>query len=257
MQKLPITSVIIFMFGVIVLSACGAAASPKKTVTSGVARKDFVTGGLMYDKWWKATAKDVPAGDQPLWKSQTTSTITGEDTWRCKECHGWDYKGAEGVYGSGSHQTGFPGVLGASSKTDEELLAQLDGTTDPGHDFSPYLQDDQLKMLVAFLKKGMTDTAQYINTDKTVKGGDAEHGKQLFTETCQGCHGEDGKKHNFGSEAEPEYLGTVAADNPWEFWHKVSFGNPGILNMPSALESGWSSQDIADLLAFVQTLPGK
>ena len=103
----------------------------------------------------------------------------------------------------------------------------------------------------------MSDTASYINADKSVNGGDAAHGQELFSGVCQECHGEDGKTFNFGDESAPEYLGTIATDNPWEFWHKVSFGQPGVENMPSALDSGWSPQDITDLLAFVQTLPAE
>ena len=38
----------------------------------------------------------------------------GADTWRCKECHGWDYAGKDGAYGSGDHRTGIVGVLGTA-----------------------------------------------------------------------------------------------------------------------------------------------
>ena len=140
---------------------------------------------------------------------------------------------------------------------DEDLLAWLNGTKNPDHDFSPYMQETQLKMLVTFLKKGMTDTTQSINVDKTTNSGDTEHGKVLFTDVCEKCHGQDGKMLNFGDESAPEYLGTIATDNPWEFWHKVAFGQPGVELMPSGLDSGWGSQDYADLLLFVQSLPCK
>jgi thiosulfate dehydrogenase len=73
-------------------------------------------GGLLYDNWWAVTGADEPATDQPLWKTQTTNTRTGADTWRCKECHGWDYKGVEGAYGSGSHKTGFKGILASACR---------------------------------------------------------------------------------------------------------------------------------------------
>jgi mono/diheme cytochrome c family protein len=68
-------------------------------------------GGILYDMWWAVTGADEPTGDHPLWATQNTNTRTGPDTWRCKECHGWDYRGADGAYGSGSHFTGFVGVL--------------------------------------------------------------------------------------------------------------------------------------------------
>ena len=84
-------------------------------------------GGLLYDKWWKAAGVDEPSGDQALWATQETNTRDGADTWRCKECHGWDYQGADGAYGSGSHFTGFPGVLGTvGTLSSAELLAALE-----------------------------------------------------------------------------------------------------------------------------------
>ncbi|MDP2935907.1 MAG: hypothetical protein Q8O86_05400, partial [Dehalococcoidia bacterium] len=61
-------------------------------------------GGKLYDEWWEeAPGATEPKGDQPLWATQTTNTRKGTDTWRCKECHGWDYGGKDGAYGSGSH----------------------------------------------------------------------------------------------------------------------------------------------------------
>lgn len=212
-------------------------------------------GGRLYDKWWAALGLDAPAEDQPLWKTQTTNTRTGADTWRCKECHGWDYKGAEGAYGSGSHKTGFPGIFAAKDKSADELLAWLNGQANADHDFSAYFQDAQLKMLVAFVQQGLTDVSPYINADKTVNGDPAK-GKSLYDGACTVCHGDDGKALNFGDEAEPAFVGTIAADNPWEFWHKASVGQPGE-PMPAGLNFGWLAEEFANLLAYAQTLPQK
>lgn len=210
-------------------------------------------GGQMFDKWWKAAVVDPPEGDMPLWSQQDTNTRSGTDTWRCKECHGWDYLGVEGVYSSGSHSTGFPGIFAAKDKSAEEILAALTGQTNPDHDFSPYLDADRLEALVTFIQQGLIDKSQYINDDKSVNG-DADHGEQLYSTTCARCHGSDGTEINFGDEDSPEFVGTVAADNPWEFLNKGSFGQPGEA-MPAGLNMGWSWQDIADLAAYAQTLP--
>ena len=67
---------------------------------------DPIRGGLLYDKWWKPVGADAPEDDHPLWATQSTNERSGGDTWRCKECHGWDYQGADGAYGDGSHFTG-------------------------------------------------------------------------------------------------------------------------------------------------------
>src|SRR4030066_2383 len=85
-------------------------------------------GGKLYDTWWEVLGLEAPEGDQPLWASQTTNTRSGVDTWRCKECHGWDYSGAESAYGSGSHLTGFPGVRSSSGMPVAELLGILRGS---------------------------------------------------------------------------------------------------------------------------------
>ncbi len=207
-------------------------------------------GGVLYDKWWAALGVDAPEDDHPLWAIQSSNTRSGADTWRCKECHGWDYKGADGAYGSGSHFTGFTGVMGA-----EDIAGWLDGTANPDHDFSAFLGEEQIAMLTAFLQEGALDTSEFINDDKTVNG-DPVRGEELFNAACGRCHGDDGTEINFGDEAEPEYLGTIAGDNPWEFFHKASFGQPGE-HMPSGVNLGWSSQDIADVTAYAQSMPAE
>ena len=212
-------------------------------------------GGRLYDKWWEAIGADEPQGDHPLWSTQTTNARTGVDTWRCKECHGWDYKGKDGAYGSGSHFTGFKGVFAAREMSAEDLSAWLSGGKNPDHDFSGQLGEAQIGMLVAFIQSGTVDVSTYVNSDGTVNG-ESQHGAALYGPACARCHGADGKTLNFGTEIEPEYAGTVAADNPWEAFHKASVGQPGT-QMPAGLNFGWTLQDIADLVAYLQTLPVK
>jgi len=211
-------------------------------------------GGKLYDTWWEVLGLEAPEGDQPLWASQTTNTRSGVDTWRCKECHGWDYSGAEGAYGSGSHFTGFQGVLGASDMTAEEVAAWLDGSANPSHDFS-VMGEAGMQALVTFLREETYAASAYIGADKTAVG-DPAAGKSMWDGTCSICHGIDGRTMNFGSAEEPEFVGTIARDNPWEFIHKAAFGQPGA-PMPSGLRLGWSLDEIADLLAFAQTLPSQ
>jgi thiosulfate dehydrogenase len=210
-------------------------------------------GGLLYDKWWNALGVDAPDSDHPLWSTQSTNTRSGADTWRCKECHGWDYMGVDGAYGGGSHMTGFTGVYGAAGLSAEELTAWLDGSTKTEHDFSAYLDADAIAALVAFLQKGTVDMSTYINYDDKTAIGDADVGQTLYDGTCAACHGSDGTMLNFGDAADPEYLGDLGRGNPWETLHKAAFGHPGSM-MPSGLNLGWTWQDLADVLAYVQAL---
>lgn len=212
-------------------------------------------GGQLYDKWWTvASGATEPIEDQSLWSTQTTNTRSGSTTWRCKECHGWDYKGVDGAYSSGSHYTGFPGVFESMTKSATEILGILKGAENPDHDFSMVMDDDALLDLAKFIADGgVVDVSVYISPDKTITGADTDNGGELYDGTCAICHGSDGKTLDFGGG---EYVGTLANDNPWEILHKIRFGQPGTA-MPSSEDIGWSLQDAVDVLAYCQTLPGE
>jgi thiosulfate dehydrogenase len=210
-------------------------------------------GGRLYDKWWKEAGVDEPSSDQPLWATQSTNTRSGGDTWRCKECHGWDYQGAAGAYGSGSHFTGFTGVFDVQSESFDTIVAFINGSANADHDFSA-MGDEAINNLATFLKSSLIDVSPLIDPEtKAAIGGDTANGEELFA-GCAACHGDDGRLINFGDDDDPTFVSTVALDNPWEFLHKVRAGQPGT-GMPAALDTNWSMDDLLDLLAFAQTLP--
>ena len=163
---------------------------------------DIVQGALLYDKWYAALEIDSPEQDNPLWSRQSTNTRSGPDTWRCVECHGWDYKGVEGAYGSGSHFTGFPNIKRITEiMSQEDILDHLTGGKDPAHDFSPYMSDESLTALAAFLKCGLIDDDIYIDdVSLQVIAGDIPHGQVLYEQICTDCHGADGKTIIFRTE---------------------------------------------------------
>lgn len=212
-----------------------------------------IAGGQMYDKWWTVTGAAEPESDSPLWSTQTTNERSGADTWRCKECHGWDYKGADGAYGSGSHFTGFTGIFASQDEDADTLTGAMSGDI-ADHDFSSVMTDAEIADLVAFIGAGLDDYGQFVAEDKTIIGGDTDNGSMLYGNTCSTCHGTDGTLLNFGDADEPEYLGTIAVDNPWEFFHKVKYGQPGT-EMPNADDNDLSLEDIRDIAAYGQTLP--
>lgn len=258
MKKIIFVGAMVFLASWLALSfgresfMLAVAATPD---ASSVAR-----GGLLYDTWWKVVpGATEPKDNQPLWALQTTNKRKGSVSWRCKECHGWDYKGKDGAYGSGSRYTGFPGVWDAAQKKSvDELAAILRGSANPQHNFSSVLRPEDIADLANFLKGGLVDTMKYVDykTKKPV-GGDAGRGKTLYA-LCAACHGPDGKKLNFGDEKEPEFVGTVAKANPQEFIHKIWVGQPGSNPaMPAALVLGWDIKQLVDVLAYSQTLPEK
>ncbi len=215
-------------------------------------------GGRMYDNWPEALAVDGPAADMPLWKDQKgTSGLTGVDTWLCSTCHGLDYKGVDGLNAAGSEgYTGFKGILQAQSMSEADLTGWLDGSKNKDHDFKSYFNADEMARMVAFIQIGMVDHTTFVDADGK-STGDAAHGKVLFTSVCKVCHGDDGKTVNFkADEGGTEYLGNVAAEEGLGFMHVATVGEPGA-KMPAGMNLGWSVQDIADVLAWAQTLPTK
>lgn len=211
---------------------------------------DLVRGGLMYDKWWKINGEAEPTTDfDPLWSTQTTNERTGSTSWRCKECHGWDYIGKDGRYSSGSHYTGFEGVWHARNHDRIEIF---DAIKDEGgnHDFSEVLDDHDVIDLTKFIKNGLIDITLYID-ENGVAQGDTVNGETLYAENCQTCHGEDGKQITTF-----DGVGYLANDNPQETLHKIRFGHPGSSpTMPSMVEAGKTAQEAADILSYCQTLP--
>jgi len=216
---------------------------------------DPIRGGRMWDRWWIITGDAPPKGNHPLYPA--TGTRSGPDTFRCNECHGWDYKGAAGAYQDGSHSTGVPGVLGSSRSGDElfELLKR--GDVPQGHGYGGYgMTDRDIRDLVAFLQTELIDVDAWIDPTGAFTG-DAARGEQYFTRgsgvamQCLVCHGPEGNWRNFGTADSPKWIGTIADENPWELLHKIRFGQPGSI-MPSWTQHGGTTKQAADIGAYAQ-----
>ena len=210
----------------------------------------IASGGRLYDKWWEALAVAKPQGNHPAYPA--AGKVAGADTWRCKECHGWDYKGKNGAYSKGSHLTGIKGVDGASGTEPAAIVALL--RAKPHNYSAEQIPDEALQRLALFVSKGQHDVEPYIDRATKKAKGDIERGHRLYQAVCAACHGFDGKALNFGSNEEPEFLGTLAADNPWEALHKVRNGQPGI---PMPFWRVFEMPNAVDVIAYAQTLPVK
>ena len=214
---------------------------------------DGIRGGLLWDKWWEVIGTAEPGGEHPLYPPEGQQS--GSTTYRCKECHGWDYKGADGAYGSGSHYTGIPGVFGSTMAPAEAFdLIKLDSVAN-GHGFENYgLNDPDIWDLVEFLRSLVIDTDQYIDVGAQFIG-DPEWGQVYYefggTISCIVCHGWDGTQINFGTPDDPEWLGTVAVRNPWEMLHKTRVGQAGA-PMPPWLGADGTDQEAADIGRYAQ-----
>lgn len=229
------------------------------TSSDRFAKADAVRGGQLYDTWWKVAGvldPTEPTGDNPDY-ARTQGKKKGSATFRCKECHGWDYAGKDGAYGSGGRFTGVAGLQRARASASPETIYTVlrSGLPDGTHKvYASHLSEADTWDLVRFIKEGVTDLAPHVSLAKKEPiGADPKAGADRFS-GCARCHGADGKRMNFGKADAPEFVGTVAVENPWEFLHKVRFGQPGT-KMPAAVREGWSMKDAIDVLAYARTLP--
>ncbi len=208
-------------------------------------------GGRLYDNWFDSLLQWTPVSTHPSYPK--AGKQKGPDTWRCKECHGWDYKGKDGVYGDpkSSHFTGIKGIDGYVGKNPRDVIKIL---RDDTHKYDQRkLPKFAAERLALFVTEGQVDISAFVKTPKKVKG-DTEKGLNIFQNLCAVCHGFDGKAINFGNSSSPEFVGTVAVDNPWELFHKVLNGYPGSI----MTSQRWVPlKFLSDVAAYAQTLPTK
>jgi len=207
-------------------------------------------GGRIYDNWYSTQGLDGPEDTHSAWPASNTKK-SGAVTTRCKSCHGWDYRGADGKYASGSYKTGIKGVIDFTGGVGD-LMTVLRGET---HGYSEeMIPPEQAEYLATFMAKGLIDMNAVIDFDSGEVKGDAASGAPVYQTTCAACHGFDGRALDWGDADEPGYIGTEAVGNPWEVLHKIRNGHPGV-EMVSL--SAFPMQTALDVLAYTRTLPEK
>jgi len=201
-------------------------------------------GGRLYDKWWDENKTAKPTAAHPAYPVKG-GKYANDTSWRCKECHGWDYKGKDGAYAKGAHFSGIKGINAAAGKDPAAIAAVL---RDKTHGYSDaQLSAKDASDLALFVTKGQGNLAKYVSTDNK-STGDAGKGEVYFNTVCAGCHGLDGKKLK---DAPP--LGSVA-ENGAEMMHKLLNGQAGE-DMPAL--RALDPQISADLAAYLTKLPAK
>lgn len=251
---IPISMILSFLIAGVPGGTPGTAHAQQARPTSPISIPTNIwaisRGGQLYDKWWAVIEADPPEATHPSYPK--TAKKKGSDTWRCKECHGWDYKGVDGAYAKGSHRTGIKGVRGVADVDPASIVNILKDKT---HQYTDQMiPTNAMSKLALFLSFGQINMDRYIDRSSKKAHGDVQRGAQFYQTICANCHGFDGKEINFKDDKNPEYVGTVAQANPWETLHKIRFGQPGV-GMVSL--SVLSVQEQIDILTYTQTLPAK
>jgi len=244
--RLCIISVVstFFIFSIVIYNA----AAQNVQELTGLRFAALAKGGVLYDNWPSETGKNINK-THPSYPAEGKKK--GEATWRCKECHGWDYKGKAGAYSKGSHYTGITGIRSYANQDPMKIVKILKDDT---HGFGDMISENDYNALALFVSLGQIDPDLYIDRKSKKSIGDFSNGGRIYLTTCIKCHGIDGKEINFKNEKNPEYIGTLSNKNPWEALHKIRWGHPGS-SMISLLFLELKEQ--LDVLAFSQSLPTK
>ena len=201
-------------------------------------------GGQLYDKWYAVIGAEAPATSHPLYPADKKYAAKPKANWRCKECHGWDYMGADGAYKSGKHSSGIKGINAAAGRDTAEIIAIL---KDEKHGYGDKLGNADLQDLALFVSAGQVDMDKYIDrASKSPRNGDAEKGAAYYNTMCANCHGMDGKQPK-GMKSFAKQMG-----NPWEVMHKILNGQPDE-DMPAL--RALDRQVILDIMSHLSTLP--
>lgn len=201
-------------------------------------------GGRLYDNWAKETRAQGQPLPHPAYPQNAYFAGNAPTTWRCKECHGWDYLGARGSYGSGRHATGIKGIEGMAGAEPARVLGVL---RDGNHRYDAVLKERDLQDLANFVSAGQVDMDAAIERSSRRARGVAERGGPYYRTICVACHGRDGQLIHTTLP-----LGRVARENPWESLHKIVNGHPDE-KMPALRELPLQVQ--IDILAYLQGLP--
>lgn len=216
---------------------------------------NIARGGRLYDTWWKENADEAPVGEHPLWP--TSNATQGTETWRCSSCHGWDYKGNQGVLADSGHPlfTDIKGVLDLTMAPESIVDFLLDGTVNnpSDHALNSYMKRQDISDISEFLTNGEQQGVADIQA--AIEAGNAQLGQDIYQGitpgNCVNCHGAQ------GTSISNVDVSQVAKQTPHQLAHTVRFGQPGSLMVPSITRfTGLSPEEAGHVLAFVKTLSG-
>lgn len=233
---------------------------------------DAIKGGKLYDDWF--TVKGIiPDAQNPypvntLWTELALPAMaSNKDTWRCSNCHGWDYAGKLNDAGKLVVVSLLLAAQPAGNllyRSEEHLFTviskgfmrknSLSGALIQVHNFgnnTPPLGDQEIYDLVAFVKEAVVDVQGFFSSDPNsllIHGGNRDNGKKLFQASganCVSCHGVDGKSGTINVN-----IYDLSILDLKRAYHRIRVGIPG-KEMPTTLEKNISPTDNRDIVSFI------
>ena len=219
------------------VATAGQASAGELSETAAIAR-----GGRLYSKWFKVIGADRPTKTHPAYPSD--GQAKKDATWRCQECHGWDYLGKDGAYAEGPNFTDISGINGKAGADPAAVVAILKDET---HALADEMDDEDFEDLALFITRGQVDMDTYIDRETKAPKGDKAAGKVYFETVCIGCHSAKGTRPKDMQKT----LGGLM-DDPWSVMHNIMNGVPDE-KMPAL--RAFDLQVAADIMAHLTTLP--
>jgi mono/diheme cytochrome c family protein len=224
------------MLAAAVALATVAAAVPPSGASAAEIESATARGGRLYDDW--RTELDLHARHISHLPRPEISGAAAEGEGLCVSCHGWDYRGVPWAEGGA--------ITDWTGRDPAEVEAVL---TDPVHGYGTYMDETDLRDLALFVTRGQIDMSRWIETPSGRAGGDPDAGEVFFQSICAGCHGGDG----MAVEDMPP-LGPFTRNEPWHAFHVMMNGHPNGSMPPLRM---LAAEDLADTLAYMQTLPSR
>lgn len=130
-------------------------------------------GGQLYDHWAKVSGQSTPEVMADEEGDAISNPADAKHDFRCKNCHGWDYRGSQGFYRGKSYAVGLDLRAWAAGKTVAKIADKI---THGEHGMPAYgdvMSAAQIMDLSYFLKEGLHDTNKLFavesdNQDKRV-----------------------------------------------------------------------------------------
>ena len=204
----------------------------------------IVRGGRLYDTWYKENGREVPQGVHPAYQGTPPKGVEPRTTWRCKECHGWDYRGRDGAASTAENKTAAVGIHRLAGGDPGEIMTRF---SDARHAYGGLLSPRDRLDLANFVSRGQFDMDEVIDRMNGKSRGRPERYTSHYHTICAPCHGSDGRE----IRTMPP-LGRIAAGDPWRALHGILNGHPGepmppLMALPREAAVG--------ILSYIQTLP--
>ena len=216
-----------------------------KSLRSVNMASSVANGGRLYDDWQAQLGGQRQALPHPSYPAKAYYANVPSETWRCKECHGWDYKGNEGVYAKGNHATGIKGIRAMAGADPEKIMAVL---TSSVHVYGAVMKYRDLLDLANFVSYGQIEMDKVVDSKTGLARGDAAKGSAHYRTMCAACHGLEGRY------VAKRAMGRVTKEDLWHSVHNMLNGHPDD-TMPALREI--DSNVINDILAHMQGLQAR